>query len=266
MTIISALPYTLTNGTVADATQVMANFNQILNNVNANAQMGGATVNLGQTTANVNYVQVSGNTTGNAPIIAFTGTDSAVGGTISVKGASNLSLSTGGGVQVKINDTPSAVNFLNFTGGATGNAPSISATGSDTNVGLLLQAQGASGITCAVNSVTQFSIGNTGSAVNYLQVSGGAAGISPSLAALGSDTNLGMVIQCKGLGLTKFQNAAGVESFAIGQIASAVNYVQVNPAGTGTAPSIYAFGSDTNVGLNLTARALDWCAVCLWPT
>ena len=37
MSIISALPYSLTNGTTADATQVMANFTQIYNNVNANA-------------------------------------------------------------------------------------------------------------------------------------------------------------------------------------------------------------------------------------
>ena len=43
MTIISALPNTLTNGSVADATQVMADFNQIVNQVNANA-LGLATV------------------------------------------------------------------------------------------------------------------------------------------------------------------------------------------------------------------------------
>ena len=37
MAIITALPVTLTNGTLADATQVMADFNQIVSNVNANA-------------------------------------------------------------------------------------------------------------------------------------------------------------------------------------------------------------------------------------
>lgn len=42
MTIISALPFSLTNGTTADATQVMANFNQIVNNVNANGAHNGA--------------------------------------------------------------------------------------------------------------------------------------------------------------------------------------------------------------------------------
>lgn len=42
MSIFSTLPYTLTNGSTADATQVMANFNQIVNNGNANAAANGA--------------------------------------------------------------------------------------------------------------------------------------------------------------------------------------------------------------------------------
>ncbi|MDE2097907.1 MAG: hypothetical protein KGL39_11710 [Patescibacteria group bacterium] len=37
MPIVGSLPYNLTNGTTADASQVMANFDQILNNVNTNA-------------------------------------------------------------------------------------------------------------------------------------------------------------------------------------------------------------------------------------
>jgi protein-disulfide isomerase-like protein with CxxC motif len=37
MPIIGTLPNTLTNGTTADATQVMADLNQIVNDVNANA-------------------------------------------------------------------------------------------------------------------------------------------------------------------------------------------------------------------------------------
>lgn len=42
MTIVNPLPYTLTNGTTADATQVMADLNQIVANVNANGAENGA--------------------------------------------------------------------------------------------------------------------------------------------------------------------------------------------------------------------------------
>jgi hypothetical protein len=40
--IINSLPYNLTNGSLADATQVMANYNQIVNNTNTNAAHNGA--------------------------------------------------------------------------------------------------------------------------------------------------------------------------------------------------------------------------------
>jgi hypothetical protein len=42
MTIINALPYQLLNGNTADASQVMADFNEILNDVNTNAAHNGA--------------------------------------------------------------------------------------------------------------------------------------------------------------------------------------------------------------------------------
>lgn len=42
MTIVSSLPFTLQNGTVADATQVMANLQGIVDDVNANAAANGA--------------------------------------------------------------------------------------------------------------------------------------------------------------------------------------------------------------------------------
>lgn len=46
MAIFNAMPFTLTNGQTADATQVMANFNQIVNNGNANAAHSGANSDL----------------------------------------------------------------------------------------------------------------------------------------------------------------------------------------------------------------------------
>lgn len=57
MAIINILPYTLTNGTLADASQVMANFNQIVNNVNS-LTTGGAGVNLANTFLQLNSFQV----------------------------------------------------------------------------------------------------------------------------------------------------------------------------------------------------------------
>src|SRR3974390_1523645 len=49
--IIGALPYTFVNGQVADANQVMSNFNFIVNSTNANAANGGINTNITQLNA-----------------------------------------------------------------------------------------------------------------------------------------------------------------------------------------------------------------------
>ena len=46
MSIVPSPPYTLTNGTNADATQVMANFNSLVSNVNAHAAESGANTSI----------------------------------------------------------------------------------------------------------------------------------------------------------------------------------------------------------------------------
>lgn len=77
MTIVSAVPFTLQNGTIADATQVMADFNSIKNDVNANAAHNGA---------NNDITSLSGLTT---PLSV------AQGGTGSVLGAGLILLASG---------------------------------------------------------------------------------------------------------------------------------------------------------------------------
>lgn len=70
MSLVGAYPFTLTNGAVADATQVMADFNQVRNDVNSNAATNGA---------NSNITSLSGLTT---PLsLAQGGTPVYIGGT-----------------------------------------------------------------------------------------------------------------------------------------------------------------------------------------
>lgn len=81
MAIIPALPFQLQNGTTADATQVMADFNQILNSVNANAAKNGA---------NSDITSLLGLTTPLAPSVG--GTPVFIGGTST--GAANAQVVT----------------------------------------------------------------------------------------------------------------------------------------------------------------------------
>ncbi len=80
-TIIGSLPFTLQNGSIADANQVMANFNTIVSQVNANAAGAGANTNItalnGLTTPLVytsggtsNYIGGTSGGSANAQVIA----------------------------------------------------------------------------------------------------------------------------------------------------------------------------------------------------
>lgn len=57
--IVNSLPYNLTNGTTADATQVMSNFNQIVNSANANAAKNGVNSDITALTALVTPLSAS---------------------------------------------------------------------------------------------------------------------------------------------------------------------------------------------------------------
>ncbi len=82
MTIINALPYILLNGTTADATQVMADFNQILNDTNNNAAHNGVNTDITALTALVTPITPAqggstsyygaGSGTANAQLVAAT--------------------------------------------------------------------------------------------------------------------------------------------------------------------------------------------------
>lgn len=93
------------------------------------------------------------------------------------------------------------------------------------------------------------------SAVNYMQVSGGATGNAPSILAAGSDTNLSFIVSSKGNGSHFFQtNSNGLNQFVIAHTASAVNQLQVTGSATGNALTMSTVGADTNIDLALTPK------------
>lgn len=108
MIIINALPFDLQNGTTADATQVMADFNEIVNDVNNNAAHNGA---------NNDITSLSALTTPITP---------AQGGTTIWYGAG------GGAANVQTVPTPIPANFTLTAGYSIFWVPSVSNTGAMT--------------------------------------------------------------------------------------------------------------------------------------
>jgi hypothetical protein len=156
---------------------------------------------------------------------------------------------TGGGEQLRVSNTSSAVNYVQVTGAATGGRPTISAQGSDTNAGLNISSKGSGSIffraggsdraqidpTGVVNLAISASGGvgfkalAVGSQVNFLQSAGGVATNSPVLSAQGSDTNIAATFQSKGTGAIN--------------LAPGSSGVNISNGGTVTAITRTAFGS-----------------------
>lgn len=165
--------------------------------------------------------------------------DTIVNGTVVLQGAS----------------VASGVNQIMVTGAATGNAPIIAATGSDTNVSLLLQPKGTGIVSLIDTNGTAVLrvVGSGGTGANQITVSGSVAGAGPSISVTGTDTNADMYLQAKGAANINLQTA-GQTALRIGNVASAVNLAVVTPAATAGSPTISVVGTDTNIDFQLRSK------------
>jgi hypothetical protein len=213
----------------------------------------------------VNYFNAQGSATGNTPALSVQGSDANIQFAASSKGTAALNFFTNafGQQQFAIAHTASAVNYLQVVGNVTGSGPVLSSQGSDTNINIGYVTKGTGLHAFATNTTAvQFQIAHTASAVNYLQVTGGATGGPPVITAQGSDTNISLYVKAKGTGFvvnqsntaTYFQNLSGATQFIVGSVASSVNYINAAGGATGNAPGLYAQGTDTNVDLALVPQ------------
>ena len=207
----------------------------------------GATQFLVANTASaVNYVQVTGNSTGSFPIVSGQGSDTNIGVNFSSKGAARFNFYSQGGVanrQFSVGGNgATAVNSIDVSGSTTGNAPVIQTQGSDTNIDLALTPKGTGGVSLNIGSAGKTTYFSYDSANNF------------QLVGATNTANLG--IYATGGGSIRFYTATGLleEQLRVAPTASAVNYVQVTGAATGNGATISSQGSDANIGLNLTTK------------
>jgi hypothetical protein len=200
------------------------------------------------------------------------------GVTFTSKGTSSLDFYTNtyASLGFRVSHTASAVNYVQVTGAATGQAPNLTAQGSDSNVGVDIRMKGAAGL--RVQNASQLDLfrvtGNSGTVANYLRANASLTGVSPFLSADGSDTNIDLTLTPKGTGSVQFNvnsvlrakidgstgysllglNATGGQSFQAVPQGSAVNYFSVIGSVTGSSPALSVLGSDTNIDLYLTPK------------
>lgn len=132
-------------------------------------------------------------------------------------GATGDILDANGNEAIKIPATASAVDEITVTNAATGGTPSITATGDDTNIAVLLAGKGTGAVKLgqstsvgidlvadqpirdsSANELVKFT--KTASAVNEVTIANAATAGKPSVSATGGDTNISLELIPKGTG------------------------------------------------------------------
>lgn len=203
----------------------------------------------------VNYLQASGAPTNGAVGLNAQGIDSNVNMGYFTKGSGFHFFYTNGNAQAAIAPTASAVNYLNLKGAATGAAPTLSAQGSDANIGLVLSGKGTGVVALGGSTVANsaFQAIPTTSSVNYIEAKGAITGQAVYLTAKGTDTNIPFIIQSKGTQPFYFVVNNAIQ-FGAFNTASAVNYPYATGGSTGNPAVLAAIGSDANVNLKLVPQ------------
>jgi hypothetical protein len=171
------------------------------------------------------------------PAAAYT-TISAVGNSganlfLNSTGAGSIRLMTGGNSlveQMRVTNTASAVNYVQVTGGSTTNNGIISTAGSDTNVGLTLQTKGTGSYAFITGGGRQVDILNVASAVNRMTLIGSAAGSSPTISVVGTDTNIDLALTPKGTGGIVGNINSGTFAITRDSINNAIKFTATNAA------------------------------------
>ena len=165
--------------------------------------------------------------------------------------------------QFRITHTASAVNYLQVTGAATANYPTIQAQGSDGAVGLIFKTQGnptGPGIQF-VDGAGQINFGirtSVASAVNYIQVQANPTGQGPVVNSAGPDANIDLNLVTFGSGNINFRTQSTSNNyvqFRVSDTIGAVNYLQSTGNTTGNAVTISAQGADANVSMQLLPKS-----------
>lgn len=200
-------------------------------------------------TQDANAVAVTGGTINGTTV----GSTTAAAGsftTLNSSGATRLG-GLSGNQSLQVNNVASAVNYLQAVGAVTGGAPTLSALGTDANIGLSLASKGTSGVTIDSTTATNFLTMNDGATTRFSFVRDAAG--SGSVIKINSGV-ASIVTTDSSTGTLSFKTNTTQEQVRISPTASAVNYVNLTGAATGAAPTISAQGSDANINLNLTPK------------
>lgn len=163
------------------------------------------------------------------PVVSLSGTQTLTNKTLTTPKIGTSILDTNGNVMLSISPTASAVNNFIIGNQSTGNYPSLTATGGDTNIGFDLAPKG--------NAPTRIytTTGNT-----------------PTLAAAGADTNLDLNLTSKGTGVIKANSVQVADISSTQTLTNKRVTKRTNTVASSATPTI---NTDTTDEFTITALA-----------
>lgn len=286
--------------------------------INLRSATNGVAFSATPVSSGVNYIAATAAATGIRPSLSAAGTDTNIGMYLDTKGSGTHVLRDGAGAVRAVFDNDTSGSYFWFSAYAT---PTISLTGSSADIGLTIFPKGAGAVTIyegagqtavlrasgvdsnvdldlrskgsgavKLNSVVAVDVSSaqtltnktissptltspkidsikdsngvdlttfttTASAVNYFNIKNQITGYGPTLAAAGSDTNVGMYINSKGSSPIIFGNASIQALRVYTNTSTYGNFLAVYPGEpSGGTPSLNAEGVDSNIDLNLKSK------------
>ena len=182
----------------------------------------------------------------------------------------NTIYDTNGNKSLQLNATPSAVNYLYVVNGATGNSISFRANGTDTNISIGMFSKGSGQVQLRSDTNGFILAGDSvASGVNYVGLTNAATGSGPSIAAVGTDTDVHLNLKAKGAGNIQIPTGTGAALFNTAD--QTTNYERVRhywsgniynimseAGGTGTRRVMYMSAlSSSTAGLKLNTSTVN---------
>jgi len=209
----------------------------------------------------VNYLQVSGNTTGATPTVTSAGSDTNVGQTFLMKGAGKVSFydtQAQGAVS-----NPFRINLANTQYSSVIGVPSkIDFFDNRFGLGLsgsqmeYLVSNGSYHTFFGGSAAKQFAILATTSAVNHLQVTGSTTSNTPALSVQGSDTNASMSLLPKGTGGVLINQTYNQNTVNVGSTLQVTGNVAAN--GAIVAQNLYIQGGSNWLAQSANLQSGIW--------
>jgi len=218
-----------------------------INDVNGVAELA-----FSATSTAVNNFQITNNITGSNPILSSIGADADIGINFLAKGGGTFLLkTTASDTAVRFNTGTGYQHLTYFTFANTAATRTVTWPDAD---GTVAFTSGASGIVNSgtINQLAYYASSGTTVSGLATAASGVLVTSAGSVPSISSTLPAGLTIPTPKI--AQINDTNGNAMLAFSTTSSSVNYLQINNNSTGLYPDMAAVGSDSNIGINFTAK------------